>query len=75
MACEARIVRVLRALEYPSLEETTSGSSPNPAATTLDKRPDELARIVSWLEDRKVNTEHTTAPGMPGTWYLIPGVI
>lgn len=55
MACEARIVRVLRALEYPklaALEETTS--------TTLDNRPDELARIVSWLEDRKVREEEAS---------------
>lgn len=49
MACEARIMRVLRALEYPTLA-TLEGTT----STTLDNRLDELARIVSWLEDRKV---------------------
>ena len=49
MAYEARIVRMLRALEYPTLSTLEETSS-----TTLDDRPDELARIVSWLEDRKV---------------------
>lgn len=49
MACEARIIRVLRALEYPTLA-TLAGTT----STTLDNRLDELARIVSWLEDRKI---------------------
>lgn len=46
MACEARIVRVLRTLEYPE----AAALSPQ----TLMQNPEELARVVSWVEDRKV---------------------
>eukprot|EP00752_Nemacystus_decipiens_P007814 g6979.t1 len=52
MACEGRILRVLRTLEYPGLEEAP-GSGPEPALG-LVARPHDLAKIVAWIEDRKV---------------------
>lgn len=54
MACEARILRVLRTLEYPGFDEAP-GSGPTPALG-LAARPDDLAKIVAWIEDRKVRT-------------------
>lgn len=56
MECEARILRVLRALEYPGLDEAPgSGSTP---ALGLASRPHDLAKIVTWIEDRKVCTRN-----------------
>lgn len=46
MACEARIIRGLGTLEYPRVGYLTPQSLHD---------PEELARVVSWLEDRKVN--------------------
>lgn len=51
MACEARILRVLRTLGYPGLEKEDRSTATN---TSLLNSPDECARIVSWIEDRKV---------------------
>lgn len=56
MACEGRIVRVLRALGYPELEDIISG-----AEISLEKRPHELARVVSWIEDRKLGAIKTSS--------------
>ncbi|CAN0436867.1 unnamed protein product [Pylaiella littoralis] len=55
MACEARIIRVLRALEYPWVDDlaTTPGLG-SAAPLSLGARPHDLAKIVSWIEDRKV---------------------
>lgn len=52
MACEARIVRVLRTLQYPGLKdllEDAEGSD-----SSLANRPHDVAKIVAWIEDRKV---------------------
>lgn len=50
-------MRVLRILEYPGLddvlEQEGSASSPAKPSSFVDK-PGQLARMVAWIEDRKV---------------------
>lgn len=53
MACEERILRVLRTLEYPGLDEVPGNESTS-STLGLTARPHDLAKIVSWIEDRKV---------------------
>lgn len=61
MACEARILRVLRTLEYPGLDEAPD-SRPT-TALGLEARPHDLAKIVAWIEDRKVRVQRCEACG------------
>lgn len=51
MACEARIVRVLRTLEYPGTVDVDVAAAPS-----FLRKPAEIARMVAWIEDRKVMT-------------------
>lgn len=51
MSCEARIVRVLRTLEYPEAVDVDAAAAPS-----FLRRPAEMARMVAWIEDRKVMT-------------------
>ncbi|CAM9885115.1 unnamed protein product [Hapterophycus canaliculatus] len=51
MACEARIVRILRTMEFPGLVDDSWSST---TGLSLIARPDSLSKIVSWIEDTKV---------------------
>ncbi|CAN0505074.1 unnamed protein product [Ectocarpus sp. 12 AP-2014] len=51
MACEARIIRALRTMEYPGLDHISGSAA---TGRSLVAQPHELAKIVGWIEDRKV---------------------
>ncbi|CAM9858840.1 unnamed protein product [Scytosiphon promiscuus] len=51
MACEARILRVLRTMEFPGLADNSCSAT---RPLSLAASPDRLAKIVSWIEDTKV---------------------
>lgn len=51
MACEARIIRALRTIEYPGLDHVSGSAA---TGRSLVAQPHELAKIVGWIEDRKV---------------------
>ncbi|CAN0390809.1 unnamed protein product [Ectocarpus fasciculatus] len=51
MACEARIIRALRTMEYPGLGHVSGSAG---TGRSLVTQPHELAKIVGWIEDRKV---------------------
>lgn len=51
MACEARILRVLRTMDFPGLADDSCSAT---TALSLAARPENLSKIVSWIEDTKV---------------------
>lgn len=46
---------MLRALEYPGMNDLTATTAAAPGVG-LAARPHDLAKIVSWIEDRKVGS-------------------